>query len=59
MRFGMKEEEEVRKDKMSLLYEGFHPKNYCMKKRIDQMFPLLEQNNISLPNGAKKSNDGP
>ena len=28
---------------------------YCMKKTIDQMEKLLEQHNISLPEGARKT----
>ena len=34
---------------------GFHPENQCMKKTIDHLSTLLEHNNISLPQGAKKS----
>ena len=33
---------------------GFHRENQCMKKTIDQMSKLLEHNNITFPQGAKK-----
>ena len=36
----------------------FHPKRKCMKKEIDQLSTLLEQNNIALPQGAKKFDVG-
>ena len=37
---------------------AFHLESQCMKKTIDQLSTLLEQNNISLPQGAKKSDVG-
>ena len=37
---------------------GFHLEEYCMKKQVDQLTALLKQNNIPLPQGAKKSHDG-
>ena len=37
---------------------GFHPESQCMKKQIDKLSTLLEQNNISLLQGVNKSNDG-
>ena len=38
---------------------GFHPKDSCMKKQVDQLTALLKKNNIALPQRAKKSDDGP
>ena len=38
---------------------GFHPEIQCMKKTIEQMSTLIEHNNISLPQGANKFDDGP
>ena len=43
------------KAKCSYCKRGNHPENLCMKKIIDHMTRLLEYNNISLPEGAKKS----
>ena len=37
---------------------GFHPKIQCMKKTLGQLSPLLEQNNIALPQRVKKSDVG-
>ena len=37
---------------------SFHPESHCMKKTIDQMEKLLEQHNISLPEGARKTDFG-
>ena len=37
---------------------GFHPKSHCMRKTIEQLSTLLEQNNISLPQGENKSDAG-
>ena len=37
---------------------SFHPESHCMKKTIDQMEKLLEQHNISLPEGASKIDSG-
>ena len=37
---------------------GFHPESQCMKKQINQLSSLLEQNNISLPQGAEMSEVG-
>ena len=34
---------------------GFHPEISCMKKNIDKMEKLLEKHNISLPEGARKT----
>ena len=44
---------------MSLLYEGFHPENHCMKKQIEQLSSLLEQNKISLLHREKNFDVGP
>ena len=48
----------LEKAKCSFFMRGFHPKSQCMNKTIDQMSNILEQNNIALPQGAKKSEDG-
>ena len=37
---------------------GFHPESQCMKKTIDQLSTLLEQNNIALPQRVNKSDAG-
>ena len=37
---------------------GFHPESQCMKKTIDQLKNFLEQNNISLSQGADMSEAG-
>ena len=38
---------------------GNHPENLCMKKTIDEMSILLEQNNISLPEGIRNLDHEP
>ena len=55
-----KEEKHMKfyKSKCSYCKRGFHLENQCMQKNIEQMFKLLEKNNISLPHGAKRSKDG-
>ena len=40
------------KGKWSYCKKGNHTEKYCMKKTIDQMDKLLEQHNISLPEGT-------
>ena len=53
---GSKKDKHKKFDKAKFSYckRGNHPDNMCMKKTIDQMFRLLEHDNISLPIGAKK-----
>ena len=57
---GFKKDKQKKFDKAKCSYckRGIHPDNLCMKKIIDHMTRLLEQNNISLPEGAKKSYAG-
>ena len=57
---GSKKDKHKKFDKAKCSYckRGNHPENLCMKKIIDHMTRLLEQNNISLPEGAKKSYAG-
>ena len=38
--------------------KGYHPESSCMKKQIDMLTPLLEKNNISLPDCSKKREGG-
>ena len=38
--------------------KGYHPERYCMKKQIYMLTQLLEKNNISLPDCAKKREGG-
>ena len=47
-----------KKTKCPYCMRGFHPESQCMKKTIDQPLTLLEQNNISLPQGENKSDAG-
>ena len=42
------------KGKCSYCKKRNHTEKGCMKKTIDQMSRLLEQHNISLPEGARK-----
>ena len=42
-----------RNKKCPYCMRGFHPKSHCMKKQIDQLSTLLEQNNIALPHGVR------
>ena len=37
---------------------GFHPKDSYMKKQVDQLISLLEQNNIALPHRENKFDVG-
>ena len=46
------------KSKWSYCMRGFHQESQCMKKTIDQLSKLLEQNNIDLSQGANKSKAG-
>ena len=38
--------------------KGYHPESSCMKKQIDMLTQILENNNISLPNCSKKMEGG-
>ena len=38
--------------------KGYHPESSCMKNKIDMLTQLLEKNNISLPECAKKREGG-
>ena len=38
--------------------KGYHPKSSCMKKQIDMLTQILENNNISIPNCSKKREGG-
>ena len=38
--------------------KGFHPESSCMNKNIDMLTQILQKNNISLPEGAKKKEEG-
>ena len=38
--------------------KGYHPESSCMKKKIDMLNQLLENNNISLPDCSKKREEG-
>ena len=53
---GSKKDKHNKFDKANCSYykRGNHLEYLCMKKTIDQMSRLLEQNNIALPEGAKK-----
>ena len=46
-----------RSDKIKCSYykKGNHTEKYCMKNTIDHMAKILEQHNISLPKGARKT----
>ena len=46
------------KGKCSYCKKGIHTKKYCMNKTIDQKEKLLECHNISLPEGARKTDSG-
>ena len=51
---GSKRKKKFEKTKCPYCMRGFHPESQCMKKTIDQL-STLEQNNIALPQGEKKS----
>ena len=42
------------KVKCSYCGKGFHSESSCMKRQLDEMTLLLENNNINLPEGARK-----
>ena len=43
------------KAQCSYCMRGFHPESHCMKRTIDKMEKILEKSNISLPEGARKT----
>ena len=43
------------KGKCSYCKKGNHTEKYCMKKTIDQIAKLLEQQNFALPKGVSKT----
>ena len=43
------------KGKCSYCKKGNHREKYCMNKTIDKMEKLIEQHNISLPEGTRKT----
>ena len=47
------------KTKCPYCLRGFHLEIQCMKNHIDQLSSLLKQNDISLPQGSKKSDVEP
>ena len=57
---GSKKDKQKRfkKTKFPYIKRGNHPENLCMKKTIDQMSIILEQNSISLPEGTRKNDFG-
>ena len=55
---GSKKNKKFEKSLCSYCMKGFHPESSCMKKTIDQMEKLLEKHNISLPEGARKTDSG-
>ena len=46
---GSKKKKKFEKTKCPYCMRGFHPESHCMKKTIDQLSTLLEQNNIAFP----------
>ena len=46
------------KSKCPYCMRGFHPESECMNNTMDQLSTLLEQNNISLAQGAKNYSVG-
>ena len=53
---GSKKKKKLKKTRSPYCMRGFHLESQSMKKTIDQLSTLLKQNNISLLQGAKKSN---
>ena len=45
------------KKKCPYCIRGFHPKDSCMKKTLDQLKDICVQNNISLPHAIKTYDD--
>ena len=56
---GSKKKKKFEKKKCPYCMRGFHPEDSCMKKQVDQLTTFLKQNNISLPQRVKKTNDEP
>ena len=46
------------KSKWSYCMRGFHPESCCINTTIEKLSKFLEHNNISLPPGTKKYEDG-
>ena len=44
-------------DKCSYRMIGFHPERECMDKSIHELSNILEQNNISLPQSTRRSEE--
>ena len=42
------------KTKCTYFHKGWNPESSCMKKSIDQMAQLLDENNIPFPDGTRK-----
>ena len=53
-----RKENKFKRTRCPYYMRGFHLASQYMKKTIDQISTLLEHNNISLPQGEKKSNAG-
>ena len=54
-----KKKKKFEKNMCPYCMRGFHLEDSCMKKQVDKLTALLQQNNIALPQGAKKSDDEP
>ena len=46
------------KSKWSYCMKGFHPESHCINTIIEKLSKFLEHNNISLPPGTNKYEDG-
>ena len=55
---GSKKKNKGEMSKCAYCSKGFHPERSFMKKQIDMLTQLLENNNISLPNSSKKREGG-
>ena len=55
---GSKKKKKFEKTRCPYCMRGFHPESQCIKKTIKHLSTLLEQNNISLPQGAKNFDAG-
>jgi hypothetical protein len=53
---GSKGEKGIKGEKCTYYHKGFHLESTCMKKQIDMMSQILQQNNLGdfIPKGAKK-----
>ena len=56
--FDSKKKKKFDKKKCPYSMRGFHPEDLCMKKTLNQLKTLLEQNNIYLPQGADMFDNG-